>query len=90
MAKTIVVTGATGAQGGGVANVLLETPGWKVRAVTRNANSEKARDLAERGAEVVQANFDDVESLKEAFKVSLITDIIQSHTMQSQADEGLG
>ncbi|KAJ4983430.1 hscarg dehydrogenase [Stagonosporopsis vannaccii] len=66
--KLIVVTGATGAQGGGVANVMLETPGWNVRAVTRDTNSAKAKDLATRGAEVVQADFNDVESLVAAFK----------------------
>jgi hypothetical protein len=69
MAKTIVITGATGAQGGGVANILLNTPGWQVRAVTRNIASEKAKDLAARGAEVVQADSNDVASLKSAFKV---------------------
>lgn len=69
MTKIIAVTGATGAQGGGVANVLLKTPGWKVRAITRNTTSDKAKDLASRGAEIVQANFDDEDSLTKAFEV---------------------
>lgn len=69
MTKTIVITGATGAQGGGVVNVLLNTPGWKVRAVTRNPTSEKAKDLVARGVQVVQADVNDVVSLKKAFKV---------------------
>lgn len=73
MAKTIVITGATGAQGGGVANILLNTPGWKVRAVTRNIASEKAKDLAARGAEVVRADSNDVASLESAFKVIPLT-----------------
>lgn len=69
MTKIIAITGATGSQGGGVANILLDTPGWKIRAITRNANSQKARDLASRGAEVVQANFDDEDSLVKSFEV---------------------
>lgn len=68
--KIIVVIGATGAQGGSLANAMLEDSqgGFRVRAVTRNASSEKARALAARGAEVVEADLDDVESLKRAFE----------------------
>lgn len=69
MTKIIAVTGATGSQGGGVVNVMSKTPGWKVRAVTRNTQSEAAKKLAERGIEVVQADMDDEESLKKAFEV---------------------
>lgn len=69
MTKLIAIVGASGAQGGGVANILLKTPGWKVRAITRNSSSDKAKDLAARGAEVVQANLDDEESLVKAFEV---------------------
>lgn len=69
MSKVIAITGATGAQGGGVANILLKTPGWKVRAITRNTNSDKAKDLTSRGAEVVQADFDNEDSLVQAFEV---------------------
>lgn len=68
MTKIIAITGATGAQGGGVANILLKTLGWKVRAITRDINSDKAKNLASRGAEVVQADFGDIELLKSAFK----------------------
>jgi len=69
MAKTIAVIGATGAQGGGVVNVMKNTPGWKVRAITRNPQSEAAQKLAGDGIEVVQANLDDESSLKKAFEV---------------------
>jgi uncharacterized protein YbjT (DUF2867 family) len=71
MTKLIVITGATGSQGGGVANILLNTPGWKVRAITRNPNSDKAKSLVSRGAEVVQADFNNAESLKKAFQVRI-------------------
>jgi uncharacterized protein YbjT (DUF2867 family) len=70
MKKTIVVVGATGAQGGGLARAILGDPSgaFQARALTRNANSDKAADLARRGAEVVEANLDDLESLKRAFR----------------------
>lgn len=69
MAKVVAITGATGQQGGGVANILPEA-GWRVRAITRNPNSAKARALASRGAEVVSANSDDEESLVRASQAS--------------------
>ena len=61
----ILVMGATGQQGGAVAGVLLSA-GHKVRAMTRNTTSDAARALAEAGAEVVQGNFDDGDSVKAA------------------------
>ncbi len=60
--RTIVVTGATGLQGGAVTRHLL-TEGWHVRALTRNANSQKARALSALGAEVVQGDMADPASL---------------------------
>ncbi|PVI05357.1 NAD(P)-binding protein [Periconia macrospinosa] len=65
--RIIAVTGATGTQGGGVINVMSKTPGWKVRALTRNAEGEAAKKLIARGIEVVSASFDDEDSLKKAF-----------------------
>jgi len=67
--KVIAVVGATGAQGGGLVRAILTDPKteFKVRAITRNANSDKARELTRMGAEVAQADVNDVESLKRAF-----------------------
>lgn len=67
--KIIAVAGATGAQGGGLVRAILEDPsgGFAVRALTRDAKSEKAQTLAKKGVEVVSANVDDVESMKKAF-----------------------
>jgi uncharacterized protein YbjT (DUF2867 family) len=64
----IAVTGATGAQGGGVARAILAENIYAVRAVTRNSDSEKARALREAGAEVVVADLDDVATLVKAFE----------------------
>ncbi|KAK1749756.1 hypothetical protein QBC47DRAFT_439776 [Echria macrotheca] len=66
--KILAVTGATGAQGGGVVNVMKKVPGWKVRAITRNTTSDAAQNLAAEGIEVVQASFDDETSLAKAFE----------------------
>jgi len=67
--RTIVVIGATGAQGGGLVRAILDDPEarFAVRAVTRKPDSEPARRLAELGAEVVAADLDDQRSLKKAF-----------------------
>lgn len=68
--KIITVIGATGAQGGGLVRSILGDPagGFAVRALTRNANSEKATNLARLGAEVVAADVDDERSLRRAFE----------------------
>jgi len=67
--KTIAVVGATGAQGGGLVRAILADPSgeFAARALTRDPNSAKARELAKLGAEVVAANVDEADSLKKAF-----------------------
>ena len=66
--KMILVIGATGAQGGGVARHLLNSGRYKIRCLTRNPSSEKAVALQEAGAEVVKGDLTDLESLKTAMK----------------------
>lgn len=68
--KIIAVTGATGAQGGGLARAILNdrSGGFTVRAITRKPDSDHARALAKLGAEVVAANLDDRPSLERAFQ----------------------
>jgi uncharacterized protein YbjT (DUF2867 family) len=61
----ILVTGATGSQGGAVARELLAR-GHKVRAMTRKPDGEAAKALARLGAEVVQGDLDDEASLRRA------------------------
>jgi uncharacterized protein YbjT (DUF2867 family) len=69
MTKIIAVTGATGAQGGGLVRAILadRTGGFAARAITRNPDSDAARRLASQGVEVVQADLDDEASLTRAF-----------------------
>ena len=61
----ILVTGATGQQGGAVARRLL-ADGWRVRALTRDPASAAARGLVGAGAEVVVGDLDDRGSLDAA------------------------
>ncbi|KAK7928116.1 hypothetical protein PG985_005114 [Apiospora marii] len=76
--KLIVVCGATGNQGGSVARRFLRDPRFRVRGLTRDLNSEKARELAELGVEMVQADLEDAESLRNAFRgANLIFSVTQ-------------
>jgi len=65
--KKVLVTGATGQQGGAVARELL-AKGFAVRAMTRNPGSMKAAALGKLGAEVVKGDLDDRSSLEQATK----------------------
>ena len=69
MAPVLTVIGATGKQGGSVVNAALESAGYKVRALTRNVESEKAKVLAAKGVELVAADVNNKESLIRAFQV---------------------
>ena len=62
----VVVTGATGRQGGAVTRALLQD-GRRVRAMTRKPEGRAARALAIAGADVVAADMDDPASLDRAF-----------------------
>lgn len=68
--KIIVVFGATGAQGGGLAYAILNDKNseFAVRAVTRDPSSDKAKALAALGAEVVAADIDDIDSVTGALQ----------------------
>jgi uncharacterized protein YbjT (DUF2867 family) len=63
--KTVLVTGATGRQGGAVVRH-MQPKGWKLRALTRNPNSYAAKQLARQGVELVQGDLDDPGSLERA------------------------
>ncbi len=63
----ILITGATGQQGGAIARELL-AKGYPVRALTRRPEHENARALAALGAEIATGNLDDAGSLERALK----------------------
>lgn len=68
--KLIVIFGATGAQGGGLSRAILNDPKseFSVRAVTRNVNSEKAKELARSGAELFSGDIDNAASVYKALE----------------------
>jgi uncharacterized protein YbjT (DUF2867 family) len=68
--KIITVFGATGAQGNGLAKAILSDRNseFSVRAVTRDPQSDKARELAVLGAEIVRADIDEPETIGKALE----------------------
>jgi uncharacterized protein YbjT (DUF2867 family) len=65
--RKILVTGATGQQGGSLARLLLQKK-HKVYALTRNTQSSAAQDLRNKGANIVKGDLDDSDSLQHAVK----------------------
>lgn len=65
--RSILVFGATGQQGGSVAYALLQK-GWRVRALVRHPDASKARSLRAAGVELIQGDFNDLESIRGAMQ----------------------
>jgi uncharacterized protein YbjT (DUF2867 family) len=72
MSKLLTILGATGNQGGSLANYVVSDPilskEYSIRAVTRDTQKPAAKALAAKGIEVVQGDLDDIDSIKAAFK----------------------
>jgi uncharacterized protein YbjT (DUF2867 family) len=68
--RIIAVAGATGAQGGGLVRAILadRNGSFAARALTRNIHSEKAKELASLGAEIVEADLGKPATVKKAFE----------------------
>jgi len=62
--RTVLITGATGKQGGATLRHLAGQPGFTVRAMTRKPDSPAAKAVAALGAEVVAGDLDDGPSLE--------------------------
>ncbi|NXB03980.1 NMRL1 protein, partial [Cnemophilus loriae] len=90
--KLIVVFGATGAQGGGVARALLDDGTFRVRAVTRSPKKKEAEELRQRGAEVVKADQDDEASLEQAlagaYGAFIITNFWEHCSKEKEIEQG--
>jgi uncharacterized protein YbjT (DUF2867 family) len=65
--KTVLITGATGRQGGAVLSHMLPK-GWKLRALTRNTESHASKSLAAKGVEMVAGDLEDPASLERAVR----------------------
>ena len=70
MSKILAVFGATGLQGSSVINHVLHDPElsqqYKIRAITRDVNSEKAKQLKEEKVQVIQGDMLERASLETA------------------------
>jgi len=62
----VLVTGGTGSQGGATVTHLMAAKKVRVRVLTRNLESPKAKSLAARGVELVKGDFEDMASLRAA------------------------
>ncbi|KAH7095432.1 hypothetical protein FB567DRAFT_623701 [Paraphoma chrysanthemicola] len=90
--KIVLVLGATGTQGGAVAKELLKHPNqYTTRCLTRNANGDKAKALADLGAELVEADLTKPSTLPAAFKnvwgVFAVTDFYDTTVLEDPMSE---
>jgi len=91
MSKLITVFGATGAQGGSVVDQLLKEGGWKIRAITRNLDSDKAKSLRERGVEVVKGDVNEADLqplFKDAYATFVVTNFWDPASMGKETEQG--
>ncbi|KAF8587066.1 NAD(P)-binding protein [Ramaria rubella] len=65
--RIVVVTGATGTQGGSVVKFLQEDGTFIIRGITRNPESPAAKALSAKGVEIFKADFREPDSLIPAF-----------------------
>jgi uncharacterized protein YbjT (DUF2867 family) len=63
--RIVLITGATGKQGGSVARALAGS-NFRLRAMTRKPDGNAARQLARQGIEIVEGDLDDAQSLQRA------------------------
>lgn len=85
----ILVTGATGNQGGAIARLLL-ADGYQVRAMTRDPQGDKAKALAALGAQVVKGELDDPQSLERALSGAWGAYAVQSNLAGVAREEEQG
>ncbi len=82
--RTILVTGATGQQGGAVMRS-LSAQGWKVRVLVRDPAKPAAQRLAKNNIELIQGDLFTPTSLDEALK-----GVYGVFSVQSPAEKGVG
>ncbi|KAL2812545.1 hypothetical protein BDW59DRAFT_38948 [Aspergillus cavernicola] len=75
--KWLMVFGATGQQGGSIIRYVLDDPilssKFRIRAVTRSPSLPPAQALEAKGVQVVQADADDEDSLRQAMRGAYMT-----------------
>jgi len=89
---TVLVTGATGQQGGAVVTELLKGNKVSIRGMTRNPSAPKAEALAAKGVEVVKADMSDASSLRSALsgvsRAFLVTDNTGPKGAEAEQESG--
>lgn len=85
--KMVLVTGATGQQGGAVARHLLKN-GWRVHALVRDPSKEAAQALTKQGAELVQGDLYDRSSVEVALKSAYGVFSVQNFWLKDVGYEG--
>ena len=93
MSKIIAVFGSTGQQGGGVVRSLSRSGQFNVRAVTRNVNSDGAKNLAAlKNVSVVEGDLDNAASvekvLKDCYGAFLVTDSARGARADAEVKQG--
>ena len=81
--KVVLVTGGTGSQGGATVTHLLAAKKVRVRVLTRNVESPKAKRLAARGVQLIKGDFDDVASVRRA-----LTGVSAAFSLQQWTEKG--
>jgi uncharacterized protein YbjT (DUF2867 family) len=84
--RVILVSGATGQQGGSVARNLLER-GFAVRALTRDTEKAAAKELVDLGAEVVSGDLEDRASIEQFWEVGVEGEVGQGILLADAAKE---
>jgi uncharacterized protein YbjT (DUF2867 family) len=91
MSKILAVLGATGNQGGSVANFVVNDPvlskEYSVRALTRDPQKPESQKLASKGMEVAAADVNDIDSLKKAFAGAHTVFAVTTTTYDDQTKE---
>ncbi|KAF5962370.1 putative transcription factor TDA9 [Fusarium bulbicola] len=87
-----LVLGATGTQGGSIANLLVRYPDqYLVRCLTRSPSSDKAKALTAKGAQLVKADLTVPSTLPEAFEgvwgVFAVTDFYDTAVLDDPMSE---
>jgi uncharacterized protein YbjT (DUF2867 family) len=76
-AKSILISGVTGHQGGAIARVLAGQ-GFELRGMTRKPDSDAAKAAAALGVNIVQGDLDDAESVRKSLQGVWATFAVQN------------
>lgn len=88
--RKILITGATGKQGGAVLRALLRSgEPISIHALTRNVSSPSALALSEKGVHLVKGSFTDPSSLVQAFQGIDAAFLFTNNTGDKEAEEGI-